>query len=86
MAVFISNKRLEKHSISLEVEDRNMQAVEWEQAPALAELDLTNTRLSADCLVDCLMRMQPLSWLSVSYCDHFNDKVSCFEIFTNQKL
>ena len=58
-----------------EVEDRHVQAAEWEQAGALSELDLTNTALSADCLLDVLLRAPALTWLAVAYCDHFNDHV-----------
>lgn len=62
-----------------------MQAVDWEQAGALSELDLTNTALSAECLLDVLLRAPALTWLSVAYCDHFNDLVM-ESLLDNNKL
>jgi len=53
----------------------NVMAVEWEKTQ-LQELDITATDLSSECLVDLLIRIPALRWLSAGQQDGFNDNVS----------
>ncbi|ODN01459.1 F-box/LRR-repeat protein 7 [Orchesella cincta] len=52
----------------------NVQAVEWEKTQ-LQELDITATDLSTECLMDLLVRVPALRWLSAGQQDGFNDSV-----------
>ncbi|CAL8082126.1 unnamed protein product [Orchesella dallaii] len=52
----------------------HVQAVEWEKTQ-LQELDITATDLSTECLMDLLVRVPALRWLSAGQQDGFNDSV-----------
>jgi len=58
---------------NLQYED--VMAVEWENASALQELDITATDLPKECLLDVLTRIPSLSWLSAGQLDGMNDNV-----------
>merc|ERR550539_2230319 len=58
---------------NLQYED--FMAVEWENASALQELDITATDLPKECLLDVLTRIPSLSWLSAGQLDGMNDNV-----------
>jgi hypothetical protein len=48
--------------------------VEWDKC-ALAELDITATDLSTECLIDLLTRIPALKFLSAGQINGFNDSV-----------
>jgi len=53
-----------------------MKHTEW-QMSRVAELDLTSTELSSDCLQDILCRAGAgFTYLGLGYCEFFNDQVS----------
>lgn len=58
----------------------HVQAVEWEKT-ALQELDITATDLSTECLMDLLVRVPALRWLSAGQQDGFNDAVTKFSYY-----
>lgn len=57
----------------------HVQAVEWEKTQ-LQELDITATDLTTECLMDLLVRVPALRWLSAGQQDGFNDAVSKIQI------
>ena len=55
--------------------DEAIRAVDWKNSQ-LCELDISSTDLSEETLIEFLTNLPKLSYLAVSFCDGFTDKVS----------
>lgn len=61
--------------IIVDLLSEHVQAVEWEKTQ-LQELDITATDLTTECLMDLLVRVPALRWLSAGQQDGLNDAVN----------
>ena len=58
-----------------DLKDEHIQAVDWTKSRHMTELDVSCTDLSENCLLDVLLKLPPLTYLAVAYCDFFTDNV-----------
>lgn len=61
--------------IILDIHDEAMLAVNW-STTQLAELDISSTELTENGLLEFFSLVPKLTYLAVSHCDGFTDKVN----------